>query len=100
MIVKRTQPILLECVVRGYISGGGWKDYRTTGSVCGIQLPDNLVESDKLPEPIYRQQPRQPLAMMKVLRSPKLHKLLDVASQIQSEHLVLSYTDVVQSMLL
>lgn len=53
MIVKRTQPILLECVVRGYISGGGWKDYRTTGSVCGIQLPDNLVESDKLPEPIF-----------------------------------------------
>ena len=41
----------MECVVRGYLSGSGWKDYVATGSVCGIELPKGLRESDKLPEP-------------------------------------------------
>ncbi len=43
----------VECVVRGYLSGSGWKDYRSTGAICGIRLPDGLVESDRLPEPIF-----------------------------------------------
>jgi phosphoribosylaminoimidazole-succinocarboxamide synthase len=43
----------VECVVRGYLSGSGWKDYQATGSVCGIALPPNLRESDRLPEPIF-----------------------------------------------
>jgi phosphoribosylaminoimidazole-succinocarboxamide synthase len=43
----------VECVARGYLSGSGWKDYRTTGAVCGIALPSGLRESDKLPEPIF-----------------------------------------------
>ncbi len=43
----------VECVVRGYISGSGWKDYQATGAVCGIPLPQGLRESDKLPEPIF-----------------------------------------------
>ena len=43
----------LECIVRGYISGSGWKDYQATGSICGIALPEGLKESEKLPEPIY-----------------------------------------------
>ncbi len=43
----------VECVVRGYLSGSGWKEYRESGSVCGIELPAGLLESDKLPEPIF-----------------------------------------------
>lgn len=53
MLVKKAKPILVECIVRGYISGSGWKDYLKTGSVCGIKLPEGLTESAKLPEPIF-----------------------------------------------
>src|SRR5215470_10635246 len=53
MVVKKTQPLPIECVVRGYVSGSGWKDYKATGSICGISLPAGMVESDKLPEPIF-----------------------------------------------
>jgi len=53
MLVKKTKPLSIECVVRGYISGSGWKSYQETGSVCGINLPEALRESDKLPEPIF-----------------------------------------------
>jgi phosphoribosylaminoimidazole-succinocarboxamide synthase len=53
MIVRKTRPLLIECVVRGYVSGSGWKDYRATGKICGIPLPAGLRESDKLPEPIF-----------------------------------------------
>src|ERR1700704_4262383 len=52
MVVRKTQPLPIECVVRGYVSGSGWKDYRTTGKICGIPLPMGLRESDRLPEPI------------------------------------------------
>ena len=53
MLVKKTDPLSVECVVRGYISGSGWEEYRKTGAVCGITLGDNLVESQKLPEPVF-----------------------------------------------
>jgi phosphoribosylaminoimidazole-succinocarboxamide synthase len=53
MLVRRTQPLPVECVVRGYLSGSGWKDYRKTGAVCGIPLPSGLHESGKLPNPIF-----------------------------------------------
>lgn len=53
MLVKKAQPLPVECIVRGYISGSGWKDYKATGAICGIQLPAGLVESDRLPEPIF-----------------------------------------------
>ena len=53
MLVKKADPMPIECVVRGYISGSGWKSYKESQSVCGIQLPPNLRESDKLPEPIF-----------------------------------------------
>jgi len=52
MWVKKAKPLPVECVVRGYISGSGWKDYKATGSICGITLPVGLKESDRLPEPI------------------------------------------------
>jgi phosphoribosylaminoimidazole-succinocarboxamide synthase len=53
MLVRRTEPIPIECVVRGYLSGSGWKDYQKSGAVCGIALPAGLRESDRLPEPIF-----------------------------------------------
>jgi phosphoribosylaminoimidazole-succinocarboxamide synthase len=53
MIVRKTQPLPIECIVRGYVSGSGWKDYRATGKICGIRLPAGLRESDRLPEPIF-----------------------------------------------
>ena len=53
MLVRKTEPVPIECVVRGYISGSGWKEYQKSGSVCGIQLPKGLRESDRLPEPIF-----------------------------------------------
>src|ERR1700733_9647361 len=53
MVVKRAKMFPVECVVRGYLSGSGWKDYQQTGSVCGIELPHGLRESDRLPEPIF-----------------------------------------------
>ncbi|HSM84666.1 MAG TPA: phosphoribosylaminoimidazolesuccinocarboxamide synthase [Candidatus Limnocylindrales bacterium] len=53
MLVTRAEMIDIECVARGYLSGSGWKEYQTTGAVCGIKLPAGLKESDKLPEPIF-----------------------------------------------
>jgi phosphoribosylaminoimidazole-succinocarboxamide synthase len=53
MLVRKTRPMPIECVVRGYLSGSGWKEYQSTGKVCGITLPSGLRESSKLPEPIF-----------------------------------------------
>jgi phosphoribosylaminoimidazole-succinocarboxamide synthase len=53
MLVERLSMIPLECVVRGYLTGSGWKDYQATGAVCGIALPEGLSESERLPKPIF-----------------------------------------------
>ncbi len=53
MLVKKANSIPVECVVRGYLSGSGWKEYQKTRSICGIKLPEGLRESDKLPEPVF-----------------------------------------------
>ncbi len=53
MLVKRLEMLSVECVVRGYITGSGWKDYQQTGAVSGIELPEGLRESDQLPEPLF-----------------------------------------------
>ncbi len=53
MLVKKASPLPVECVVRGYISGSGWKSYRESGQVCGISLPEGLRESERLPEPLF-----------------------------------------------
>jgi len=53
MLVRKTSPIPIECVARGYLAGSGWKDYLATGTVCGVGLPAGLRESDRLPEPIF-----------------------------------------------
>src|SRR5262249_21848049 len=51
--VRKLEMYPVECVVRGYLSGSGWREYKESGAVCGIELPEGLVESDKLPEPIF-----------------------------------------------
>lgn len=53
MLVRRTDPLPVECVARGYLAGSGWKDYVATGEVCGVALPSGLRESERLPEPIF-----------------------------------------------
>ena len=53
MLVTKTNPVPIECVARGYLSGSGWKEYQASGAVCGISLPAGLRESDRLPEPIF-----------------------------------------------
>jgi len=53
MLARLTEPVPIECVARGYLSGSGWKEYRESGSVCGVKLPSGLRESDRLPEPIF-----------------------------------------------
>jgi phosphoribosylaminoimidazole-succinocarboxamide synthase len=53
IVVRKAEPLAIECVARGYISGSGWNEYKQTKSVCGIRLPDGLSESSKLPEPIF-----------------------------------------------
>jgi len=53
MMVKKAKPLAAECIVRGYVSGSGWKDYQNSGSICGIKLPAGLKESERLEEPIF-----------------------------------------------
>jgi phosphoribosylaminoimidazole-succinocarboxamide synthase len=53
MLVRKTNPVPIECVARGYLSGSGWKEYLATGRVCGVELPRGLRESDRLPAPIF-----------------------------------------------
>ena len=53
ILVRKTEVVPIECVVRGYLAGSGWKEYQENGRVCGVQLPAGLVESDRLPEPIF-----------------------------------------------
>jgi phosphoribosylaminoimidazole-succinocarboxamide synthase len=53
MVVRRTLPLPIECVARGYLAGSGWKDYAATGEVCGVRLPAGLRESEQLPQPIF-----------------------------------------------
>ena len=53
MLVRKTRPLPVECVVRGYLSGSGWNEYKKAKAICGISLPDGLRESDKLPEPVF-----------------------------------------------
>ena len=53
MLVRKTKVVPIECVIRGYLSGSGWKEYKKSNKICGIKLPEGLVESDRLPEPIF-----------------------------------------------
>lgn len=69
MLVTKAEMVGVECVVRGYLSGSGWKDYQKTGAVCGIQLPPGLRDSDKLPQPIFTPASKARLATTKTFLS-------------------------------
>ena len=71
MLVRRAEMFAVECVVRGYISGSAWKEYKATGKVSGISLPPGLKESDAFPEPISRLQPRRLRVTMKTFLSTR-----------------------------
>ena len=60
MLVKQAQMFPIECVARGYLSGSGWKEYHASGAICGVKLPGGLVESSRLPEPIYTPATKSP----------------------------------------
>jgi phosphoribosylaminoimidazole-succinocarboxamide synthase len=61
MLVRRCEMVPVECVVRGYLAGSGWKEYQSTGSVCGLRLPSGLREADRLPEPIFTPTTKAPV---------------------------------------
>jgi phosphoribosylaminoimidazole-succinocarboxamide synthase len=61
MLVKKSTPAPVECIVRGYLTGSGWKDYQQNGTVCGIPLPEGLVEAGRLPEPIFTPSTKAPV---------------------------------------
>ena len=63
MLVKKVDPLPIECVVRGYLSGSGWKSYQKDGSVCGIALPAGLQESERLPEPLFTPSTKEELGL-------------------------------------
>jgi phosphoribosylaminoimidazole-succinocarboxamide synthase len=84
MLVKRAKMFPVECVVRGYLSGSGWKDYQQTGAVCGIELPRGLRESDRLPQPIFT-----PAAKNNVGHDENISfgQMIDTIGQTTAEHL-------------
>lgn len=92
MLVKKARIIPIECVVRGYLSGSGWKEYQETGKVCGIKLPRDLQESSRLDEPIFTPPPKLTSGMMKILLLKKWRKSLVLNWPIKSEKSVLSFT--------
>ncbi|HEY0703360.1 MAG TPA: phosphoribosylaminoimidazolesuccinocarboxamide synthase [Candidatus Acidoferrales bacterium] len=94
MVVRKTEPLPVECVVRGYISGSGWKDYQKTGAICGIALPQGLRESDKLPEAIFTPSTKATTGhdenisfeeTVKLIGRPMAEKIRDTSLQIYRE---------------
>jgi phosphoribosylaminoimidazole-succinocarboxamide synthase len=94
MLVKRGDMFPVECVVRGYLSGSGWKEYKTSGKVCGIDLPTGLKESDKLPEPIFTPATKESTGhdinisfeqMVKIVDPEESRRLRDVSLQLYTK---------------
>ncbi|HKR02488.1 MAG TPA: phosphoribosylaminoimidazolesuccinocarboxamide synthase [Pyrinomonadaceae bacterium] len=94
MLVRRTEVFPVECVVRGYITGSGWKDYKRTGEVCGHKLPTNLQESEKLPEPIFTPATKEDeghdeniseARMSEILGAEATHTLRDISLRLYAE---------------
>ncbi|OSS41992.1 Phosphoribosylaminoimidazole-succinocarboxamide synthase [Desulfurella amilsii] len=85
MLVKKTDPILIECIVRGYISGSGWVEYKQTGKICGIELPKNLKESQKLDEPIFTPSTKAETGHDQNITFEQMSKMIgyDLAAQIK-----------------
>jgi len=94
MLVKKSTPAPVECIVRGFISGSGWKEYQQTGAVCGIPLPRGLMEASRLDQPIFTQSTKAPVGqldinitfdqMVKKIGKKKAEKIRDVTVAIYS----------------
>lgn len=85
MLVKKAHPFPVECVVRGYLAGSGWKEYQKTGKVCGINLPEGLVESSKLSEPIFTPATKEEIGKHDINIS--LEKMCDILGKDLACHL-------------
>jgi phosphoribosylaminoimidazole-succinocarboxamide synthase len=95
MYVKKTKPLPVECIVRGYLSGSGWIEYQKNKNVCGIQLPEGLVESSKLPEPIFTPTTKEDVGkhdenisfdqMINILGKELSEKMRDISLKIYSQ---------------
>jgi phosphoribosylaminoimidazole-succinocarboxamide synthase len=83
MLVQKANMFPVECVVRGYLSGSGWKEYKSNGSVCGIKLPSGLKESDKLPEPIFTPATKATTGHDENISFEEMCKLVDPADATQ-----------------
>jgi len=95
MVVRRFKPLMIEAVVRGYVAGSGWKDYRATGAICGIRLPPGLAEAQQLPEPIFTPATKAPAGQhdenidfdeaARIVGRAYAEKVRDVAIRLYSE---------------
>ena len=95
MLVRASRPLPVECIVRGYLSGSGWSEYKRTGSVCGITLPAGLRESDELPEPIFTPTTKAAIGehdenitfeqMSTILGADRAHEVRDVSIRLYKE---------------
>ncbi|MBI5383817.1 MAG: phosphoribosylaminoimidazolesuccinocarboxamide synthase [Verrucomicrobia bacterium] len=94
MIVKKSKPLVIECVVRGYLAGSGWKEYRKSQTVCGIKLPPGLTESSELPEPIFTPATKAETGHDENIQFAEAEKLVgaDVARQARDHSLKLYTT--------
>lgn len=95
MLVKKAEPLSIECVVRGYISGSGWKSYKESGTVCGIGLPEGLKESEKLPQPLFTPSTKEEVGLhdinidfneaVKIIGREKAETVRDLSLQIYNK---------------
>jgi len=85
MLVKKASPLTVECIVRGYLSGSGWNDYRSTGMVCGISLPKGLKESEKLPQPVFTPSTKAEAGIHD--ENISFEKVIEILGRRQAEHI-------------
>ena len=94
MMCKKLEMLPIECIVRGYITGSGWKSYQENGTVCGIKLPEGLKESDKLPEPIHHPQKLRSEIMMKIFLTSRALPTLRNISLVKAKNMQPSFVTV------
>jgi phosphoribosylaminoimidazole-succinocarboxamide synthase len=91
MLVRKTKVVPIECIVRGYLEGSGWKDYQKTGTICGYKLPENLRQGDKLPEPLFTPSTKADAGHDENISAAKMHDLIgrDLGEQLKQKSLEL-----------
>ncbi|GBR74749.1 phosphoribosylaminoimidazolesuccinocarboxamide synthase [Candidatus Termititenax aidoneus] len=91
MLVRKTKVVPIECIVRGYLEGSGWKDYQKTGALCGQQLPKNLRQGDRLPEPLFTPSTKADVGHDENISAAQMNSLIgqDLGEQIKQKSLEL-----------